>query len=238
MYEKHYITEKIDLIVFFLSVSTARPRERLRTDISKVKLNELCEIRSSKTSVVVTFFVGFLHAKVTDAMKRLLDVKTSNVFVEIWKQLGKKAQNKRKTDSPTKGFLSIVDVVHQILIPAYEQWDHVANGVLKGNITLQSIDKHLAKLEERPNELERELRLMMRWCSKEMVSAELANVLRRRLTELRTYQQLRGCSVAAREICNFKKAMSLKGDFQAVEDLMEQVRLSKVNKCSNFSRLS
>ena len=191
-----------------------------------MKLNELCEIRSSEVAVVVKFFANVVHPKVKDAIKMLSDAKSSNVFCDIWKQQGKRAQNKRKTDKSTKDSLNTVDVVEQIWNPAYEQWVHLANGILDGSITLREVDRYLGRLEEQPNEIERELRSMLRPFSKETASSQLEKILCRRMTEIETYQQLRGCSSAAREICNFKKKMSLEGDFEAVEDLKEQVRLA------------
>ena len=210
----------------FSTVKIASVKKKLREDVSRYQIRNLCEHQGDK-QIEVKFFE--LPCAVKEVISPLHHVQKSLTFQELWTQYGKKAQAERKNDETKKPRLHISEVVKNIWKPAFEDWSQHAASAMDGTISLENVDKLFGSYKNRKKELERELLCLFELSQtlSQSQPASRAKTLQTTATErviqIQRYQQLDQYAIAADTIWEFKEAMAFTGDFKVIEDLSNQV---------------
>ena len=199
----------------FSTVNIASIKEKSRQDVSCYQMRELCEHEDDKP----------IEVTAKEVISPLHHLQKSSTFQELWTQYGKKAEAARQNDETKKSHLSISEVVENIWIPAFQEWNLHAASAMDGTISLGNVDKLFDSYKNRKKELERELLCMFKLSQAQPArrAKKLQTTATERVTQIQRYQQLGQYLSAADTIWEFKEAMGFTGDFKVIEDLRNQV---------------
>ena len=213
------------LCVFFFPflVNLHELSEKVATDASRLSMKDLVQSRivGGKVLPVVTFFG--LSSEAREMISALSELKDSILLREFWKDNGCKA---RKTTEAQKVACDVEDVVKLIWTPSFEQLQSLQKRFLSGTISFGEVDKFFSvfKGSQKYEDLTKEIRLIT--SRNDSQEPPLNSVIDRRIRQIEQYHKLHNCIDAARIIFDFKTSNGLEGNFEVVEDLLNQVCLN------------
>ena len=182
-------------------------------DVSCKSIGDLVRSRSVKGKVhpVVIFFQ--LSPKATCMMESLSKLRDSELLRRFWKENGNQALDRAEEKRENKGLLSVDDVEELVWTPSKQELDSLVERFLSGVMTFEEVDKYFKVLCEK------------RCIAKEinLISSGNASLINQRIDEIEQYYELENYVDAARSILEFKTLLGLKGNFQLVEYLRDQV---------------
>lgn len=200
------------------AVSVEELKARVNLDVSDLPIRDLCcrvHADNGSEEMCVTYFK--FNNDVKQMLRMLSRAQGSSVFLEFWESCGKKAQAICTAESTSSG-LSIEQVEELVWKPALQRCSHVIERLLEGDISLQEVDAMFQKFQNRFQELEQELLIMIEFCK-----GGNLDLLNQRIKQIAQYQKLQQCVQAARMIWDFKDAMNLVGGFEKIDEFRSQV---------------
>ncbi|XP_068694646.1 E3 ubiquitin-protein ligase rnf213-alpha-like isoform X2 [Montipora foliosa] len=187
------------------------------TDASCLPIKDLVRSTVVEDKVVpaVTFFGLSPRAKqMISSFSKLTD---STLLRQFWKENGEKAM---KLTPERRGRLSVDDVEELVWTPSFKQLLSLQELFLTGSITFEEVDKFLMVFT-RNEEIAAEINLIT---SQNFLQTESTRALiHKRIEQIHQYRKLQNCIDAAKSVLEFKECLNLKGDFQLVEDLNNQM---------------
>ena len=197
----------------FISVDLGFLSERSGMDVSCRPIGDLVRSRSVKGKVypVVIFFQLSLKAKCM--MESLSKLRDSELLRRFWKENGSRALHRAEEKRENKGLLSVDDVEELVWTPSKQELDSLVERFRSGTMTFEEVDKYFKVLCEK------------RCIAKEinLITSDSASLINSRIDQIEQYYELENYVDAARSILEFKTLLGLKGNFQLVEDLKDQV---------------
>ena len=190
------------------------------TDASCLPIKDLVKSTVVEDKVVpaVTFFGLSPRAKLMiSSFSKLTD---SMLLRQFWKENGEKAM---KLTPERRGRLSVDDVEELVWTPSFKQLLSLQEHFLTGSISFEEVDKFLMVFT-RNEGIAEEINLITSQNSLQTESTRA--LIHERIEQIDQYRKLQNCIDAAKSVLEFKKCLNLKGDFQLVEDLNNQVCLS------------
>ena len=187
--------------------------ERSEMDVSCWPIRDLVRSRSVKEKVSPEVIFFQLSPKAKCMMKSLNELRHSELLPRLWKENGNRALDRVNEKRGDKGLLSVDDIEELIWTPSKQELDSLVERFLSGFITLEELDKYFKVLCEK------------RCVAKEinLITSGSASLINQRIDQIEQYYELKKHVDAARSILEFKNLLGLKGNFQLVEDLKDQV---------------
>lgn len=222
---------KLSFFVFFVFcflflVNLYELSEKVATDASRLSMKDLVQstIVGGKVFPVVTFFG--LSSEARKMISALSDLKDSTLLREFWKGNGCKALKTTGHEEAQKVACDVEDVVKLIWIPSFEQLQSLQKGFLSGTISFREVDKFFSifKGNQKYEDLTKEMKLIT--SRNDSQGPPLNSVIDMRIRQIEQYHKLHNCIDAARIILDFKTNNGLEGNFEVVEDLLNQVCLN------------
>lgn len=200
--------------------------EKVATDTSRLSMKDLVQstIADGRVLPVVTFFG--LSSEAKEMISVLGDLKDSILLREFWKDNGCKALKTIGQEEAQKVACDVEDVVKLIWTPSFEQLQSLQKRFLSGTISFGEVDKFFSvfKGNQKYEDLTKEIRLIT--SRNDSQEPPLNSVIGRRIEQIEQYHKLHNCIDAARIILDFKNSNGLEGNFEVVEDLLNQVCLN------------
>ena len=217
------MTIACNFLLQFVSVNPTALSQKTCCDISNRPIKDLAVTTpisgAAQCAPCVVFFELSPNSK---TMIRDIDkVRTSTFFCNFWREHGKKALRAVAAKQAPQTQLSIEDVEKLVWRPASDDLASLCESCLDGSISLKEADKHFGHLKGDYDNLAKQIAQMIP--TYETKKREFDAKIRERVTQVKQYQQLSQCMTAANAVLDFSAAMGLKGDFQIVEDLKNQV---------------
>jgi len=174
-----------------------------------------------RVSPVVTFFG--LSSEAREMISALSELKDSILLRQFWKENEYKAVKKTGHEKAQKVACSVQDVVESIWTPSFEKLQSLQKRFLSGTISFEEVDKFFSvfKGNQKYEDLTKEIRLIT--SRNDGQGPPLNSLIGDRVRQIEQYHKLHNCIDAARSILDFKTSSGLEGDFQVVEDLLNQV---------------
>ena len=198
----------------------------MATDASRLSMKDLVQstIVGGRVSPVVTFFG--LSSEAREMISTLSELKDSILLRQFWKENGYKAVKKTGQERAQKVACSVQDVVELIWTPSFEKLQSLQKRFLSGTISFGEVDKffNVFKGNQKYEDLTKEIRLIT--SRNDGQGPPLNSRIGDRIRQIEQYHKLHNCIDAARSILDFKTSSGLEGDFQVVEDLLNQVCLN------------
>ena len=200
--------------------------QKVATDASCLSMKDLAQstIVGGRVLPVVSFFG--LSSEAREMISALSDLKDSILLREFWKGNGCKALKTTGHEEAQKVACDVEDVVKLIWIPSFEQLQSLQKRFLSGTISFGEVDKFFSvfKGNQKYEDLTKEIRLIT--SRNDSQGPPLNSVINRRIRQIEQYHKLHNCIDAAKIILNFKTSNDLEGNFEVVEDLLNQVCLN------------
>lgn len=173
---------------------------------------------------VVTFFG--LSSEAREMISALSELKDSILLRLFWKDNGYKTLKKTGQEEAQKVTRSVEDVVELIWTPSFEQLQSLQKRFLSGTISFGEVDKFfdVFKGNQKYEDLTKEIRLIT--SRNDSQGPALNSLIDQRIRQIEQYRKLHNCIDAAKIILDFKTSNGLEGNFQVVEDLLNQVCLN------------
>lgn len=222
---------KVKIFVFFVFcflfiVNLHELSGKVATDASRLSMKDLVQttIVGGRELPVVTFFG--LSSEAREMISTLSELKDSILLRQFWKDNGYKALKKTGQEAAQKVARSVEDVVELIWTPSFEQLQSLQKRFLTGTISLGEVDTffNVFKDNQKYEDLTKEIRLIT--SRNDSQGPPLNSTIDERIRQIEQYHKLHNCIDAARIILDFKTSNGLEGNFQVVEDLLNQVCLN------------
>jgi len=173
---------------------------------------------------LVTFFG--LSSEAREMISNLSELKDSVLLRRFLKDNGCKALQKIGPEAAQKVACNVEDVLRLIWTPSFQQLQSLQKRFLSGMISFEEVDKFFNdfKGNQKYEDLTKEVRLIT---SRNGSQGPAPNSdIDARIRQIKQYHKLHNCIDAARIVLDFKTSKGLEGNFQVVEDLLNQVCLN------------
>ena len=214
------------MFCFLILVNLHELSEKVARDASRLSIKDLVQSTTigGRVLPVVTFFG--LSSEVREMISALSELKDSILLREFWKDNGCKALTTTGQEEAQKVACDVEDVVKLIWTPSFEQLQSLQKRFLSGTISFGEVDKFFSvfKGNQKYEDLTKEIRLIT--SKNDSQEPPLNSVIDKRIRQIEQYHKLHNCIDAARIILDFKTSNSLEGNFEVVEDLLNQVCLN------------
>ena len=199
---------------------------KVATDVFRLSIKDLVQstIVGGRVFPMVTFFG--LSSEAREMISALSELKDSLLLRQFWKENGYKAVKKTGQEEAQKMPCNVQDVVELIWTPSFKQLQSLQERFLSGNISFGEVDKffNVFKGNQKYEDLTKEMRLIT--SRNDSQGPPLNSSIDVRIRQIEQYHKLHNCIDAARIILDFKTSNGLEGNFQVVEDLLNQVCLN------------
>ena len=204
---------------------------KVECDISDVRLVDICrrDIPSEECQeeqITVVFFD--LPNPLRLVLPCLSSIYKSNIFQNTWKRNSRSAFKEKQNNNLEEGVLSLVENQKNVWQPSIQSWEQLAKQVYDGSIPLGDIDRHFTLRGNLEKELEIMFSIFKKSRNVRLVSSkevEMDWTVKKRLEQINKYRSLQKNMEATNIVWQFKEALGLKGDFEVVEQLRNQVLL-------------
>ena len=189
-------------------------------DVSHRSIRDLVQSTMVRGRVhpVVTFFGLSPKAKVMiSSLSKLGD---SVLLRQFWKENGDNALKLKAEKEGRRVSLNIDDVEELVWSPSIDQLRSLQGRFLTGVISFEEIDRFFKVFKEN-EKIAREMKLIISKNGGKTQRTEL--IIDQRIKQIDQYYRLHNCIDAAKSILKFKTSFRLRGNFQLVEDLHNQV---------------
>lgn len=214
------------MFCFLFLVNLHELSGKVARDASRLSMKDLVQstIVGGRVLPVVTSFG--LSSEAKEMISVLGDLKDSILLREFWKDNGCKALKTTGQEEAQKVACDVEDVVKLIWTPSFEQLQSLQKRFLSGTISFGEVDKFFSVFRgnQKYEDLTKEIRLIT--SRNDSQGPPLNSVIDMRIRQIEQYHKLHNCIDAARIILDFKNSNGLEGNFEVVEDLLNQVCLN------------
>ena len=185
-------------------------REKINQDYNNLPIRDLC-VQTSGT-YEVTFFN--LEKKFCNMVSRIAEIKSSQIFNELWQKHGKDLK---------KEVMTMEIMCDNLWKPICDELKAVNRQFLSGDMLLKDIDNYLKLFNMDYVALKTEFLLLSKFFSDNGTSNndKVEQKLDARIERVKKYQKLFDARDASEAIEVLRKKMNLQGDFSAIKKLKE-----------------
>ena len=214
------------MFCFLFIVNLHELSGKVATDASRLSMKDLVQstIVGGRVLPLVTFFG--LSSEAKEMISTFSELKDSVLLRLFFKDNGCKALQKTGQEAAQKLACNVEDVLRLIWTPSFQQLQSLQKCFLSGTISFEEVDKFFSvfKGNQKYADLTKEIRLIT--SRNDSQGPPLNSVIDARIRQIEQYHKLHNCIDAARIILDFKTSNGLEGNFQVVEDLVNQVCLN------------
>lgn len=161
--------------------------------------------------------------------KHLKTFRNSHIFTNCWekqaKELGDGSQEESSDESDNDLEFTIQEIRDTLFEPCFKNCKEIYTNLKSGNATFEVVDEFLADFKDKYLELKNEFKIL---CP--LGESDSGRWISDRVRQIEQYHQLNVAFRSAKVIFDVKSFLTLKGDFKALETLLQFV--SKAYLCN------